>query len=454
MEELTALVSSINSVLWGPYCLIPLLVGAGLYFSVRLKFVQVRRFARACKFFLTPDSMSGEKASASKGMSSFQSLATAVAAQVGTGSLAGVATALAMGGPGAIFWMWIAAFFGMATIFVEAVLAQLYKSTDFREQVTGGPAFYIANGLKSKPLAVFFAVTIILALGLIGNMVQANSIADAFRTAFGLPVGAVGVAVAFLSGFIFIGGIRRIASTTEKMVPMMAIMYLIGGAFVLVLHYDNVIPAFKMIFVGAFDPVAATGGAIGATVQEAIRYGVARGLFSNEAGMGSTPHAHAIARVKYPAEQGFVAIIGVFVTTFVVVTMTAMVILTTGVLDGKTTGILLTQRAFETGLGEVGLMFVAVCLFFFAFSTIIGWYFFAEQNVKYLFGARGVLPYRFLVVCFVFCGSLLHVDLVWELADLFNGLMVLPNLIALVALCGLVVKALKVYEDSLEGRMK
>ena len=445
MHELTALVSQINSVLWGPFCLIPLLVGTGIYFTLKLKFVQVRRFARAAGYVLRSVKIFGKKADGS-GMSSFQSLATAIAAQVGTGNLAGVATAIAMGGPGAIFWMWLAAFFGMATIFVEAVLAQHFKATDKNGHVTGGPAYYITNGLHCRPLAIFFSVAIIIALGFIGNMVQANSIAFAFDFAFGFKPWVVGVVIALIAAFIFIGGIRRIASTTEKIVPLMAILYLVGGFIVLFSFYDQLLPAFKMIFVGAFDPSAATGGVIGASVKEAIRYGVARGLFSNEAGMGSTPHAHAVAKVDHPAKQGLVAIMGVFFDTFIVLNMTALVILTTGVLDGKTTGIALTQHAFQVGLGSVGFGFVAVCLFFFAFSTIIGWYFFAEQNVKYLFGTRAVLPYQIVVVFFVFLGSLLQVDLVWELADLFNGLMVIPNLIALIGLGKIAAVALDDYD--------
>lgn len=448
MEDLTKLVQSVNSVLWGVYCLIPLLVGTGIYYTFRLKFVQIRKFGKVVRYTFGDLTLFGKKAG-KDGMSSFQSLATAIAAQVGTGNLAGAATAIAMGGPGAIFWMWIAAFFGMATIFAEAVLAQIYKTRDSEGHVTGGPAYYISKGLGSKWLAGFFSVAIIVALGFIGNMVQANSIAEAFRTAFSIPTWVVGIVVALLAGFVFFGGMRRIAATTEKIVPLMALLYILGGLWVLLTHLDMLIPAFKMIFVGAFDPSAATGGLIGAGVKEAMRYGVARGLFSNEAGMGSTPHAHAVAKVKYPAQQGFVAIMGVFVDTFVVLNMTAFVIFVTGSIDGTTTGIALTQKAFETGLGSTGygFAFVAVCLFFFAFSTIIGWYFFAEQNIKYLFGVTAVNPFRLLVMCFLVLGSFLQVNLVWELADMFNGLMALPNLIALVGLAKLVSRALDDYEE-------
>jgi alanine or glycine:cation symporter, AGCS family len=457
MEYLTQLVSSINGVLWGVYCLIPLLVGAGIYFTFKLNFVQLRRFGRAVKYTFRGISFSGEKAG-KDGMSSFQSLATAIAAQVGTGNLAGAATAIAMGGPGAIFWMWIAAFFGMATIFVEAVLAQIYKSTDDTGAVIGGPAYYISKGLGSKALAGFFAVAIIIALGFIGNMVQSNSIADAFSNTLGVPPLVVGSCVAAFVAIVFLGGVRRIASTTEKLVPFMALLYLAGGFYVLLTHIDMILPAFKMIFVGAFDPAAATGGVIGAGIKEAMRYGVARGLFSNEAGMGSTPHAHAIAKVKYPAQQGFVAIMGVFVDTFIVLNMTAFVIFVTGAIgtdpNAVPTGITLTQKAFMLGLGEHGAMFVAVCLLFFAFSTIISWCFFAEQNVKYLLGSKAVRYYRIIVIHFVVLGSVLKVNLVWELADLFNGLMVLPNLIALVALCKMVSLALKEYDEQIYFKQK
>lgn len=450
MDQLMSLVQGINSFLWG-YALIFLLCGTGLYYTLRLRFVQIRKFGAVCKQTFGGLTLSGEKAG-KDGMSSFQSLATAVAAQVGTGNLAGAATAIAAGGPGAIFWMWLAAFFGMGTIFAEAVLAQTYKVRGDDGQMTGGPAYYIRDGFGSKWMAGFFSITIILALGFIGNMVQSNSIADAFNSAFGIPTLYVGIGVAIVGAMIFFGGIGRIASFTEKVVPLMAALYLLGGLYVLITQASNLIPAIKMIFVGAFDPKAATGGLIGVGVKEAVRYGVARGLFSNEAGMGSTPHAHAVAKVKHPVEQGLVAIMGVFIDTFIVLNMTALVIFATGSIDGTTTGIALTQKAFVAGLGAFGNPFVAVCLFFFAFSTIIGWYFFGEANIKFLFGSKGLTPYRLLVMAFIVLGATLKVDLVWELADTFNGLMVLPNLIALIGLAKVVSKALNEYEE--DGTLK
>ena len=448
MDALTALVVKANGFIWGLYCLIPLLCGTGLYFTFKLNFVQLRKFGRAVKQVFGGLTIFGERAG-NDGMSSFQALATAVAAQVGTGNLAGAATAIAIGGPGAIFWMWIAAFFGMATIFAEAVLAQTYKVKDPRTgSVVGGPAYYIANGLGSNGLATFFSIAIIIALGFIGNMVQSNSIADAFNNAFGVNKLLIGAIVAGIGGFVFFGGVGRIASLTEKIVPIMAALYLLGGLYILIVFAGNIIPALKMIFVGAFSPSAATGGLIGATMKEAMRYGVARGLFSNEAGMGSTPHAHAIAKVKHPAEQGLVAIVGVFVDTFLVLNMTAFVIFVTGAIDGKTSGIALTQKAFEIGLGGFGHPFIAICMFFFAFSTVIGWYFFGEQNIKYLFGPKGLNPYRILVMGFVFLGSALKLDLVWELADFFNGIMVFPNLIALIGLSKVVSESLKNFDEN------
>ena len=448
MDALTQVVKDINSVLWGMYCLIPLLVGTGIYFTCKLKFVQLRRMGEICRQAFGGMTLFGEKAG-KHGMSSFQSLATAIATQVGTGNLAGAATAIALGGPGAIFWMWIAAFFGMATIFAEAVLAQLHRKKTENGRILGGPAYYISQGLGSKWLAGFFAIAIIVALGFIGNMVQANSIADAFVVAFDVPTWATGILLAVLGGLVFSGDTSRIAATTEKMVPIMAALYVLGGLWILISHIGEIPHAFRMVFVGAFDPAAATGGIIGAGIKEAMRYGVARGLFSNEAGMGSTPHAHAVARVKYPAQQGFVAIMGVFIDTFVVLNMTAFVIFVTGVLDGQTTGIALTQQAFAQGFGShaVGYGFVAICLFFFAFSTVIGWYFFAEQNVRYFFGKKGIPEFRVFVMGFIMLGSFLKVDLVWELADMFNGLMVLPNLVALWGLSKLVSKALDGYES-------
>ncbi|WP_462392651.1 alanine/glycine:cation symporter family protein, partial [Clostridium cadaveris] len=401
MDALLPIVVKINDILWN-YLLIFLLCGTGIYFTIRLKFIQITKFKQGLKQVFGGIKF-GKKAG-KDGMSSFQSVATAIAAQVGTGNLAGAATAIVSGGPGAIFWMWLSAFFGMSTIFAEATLAQKFR-TKVNGEVTGGPAYYISQGLKNKGLACFFSITIILALGFIGNMVQANSIGDAFYTAFNIDPKIIGAILSVIAGFIFIGGVSRIASFTEKVVPFMAVFYLIGGLFVLVTNCTHILPAFKMIFVGAFNPQAVLGGAIGVSVKQAMRYGVARGLFSNEAGMGSTPHAHAVAIVNHPAEQGFAAIVSVFIDTFLVLTMTALVILTTGVIGNGNTGIALTQEAFTVGMGTFGNPFIAITLFFFAFSTIIGWYFFAEANVKYLFKGKGLTIFIILVMMFILLGS-------------------------------------------------
>ncbi|MDY4129380.1 sodium:alanine symporter family protein [Peptostreptococcus porci] len=431
MEGLLELVKAINGILWGKVLLF-LLVGCGIFFTINLRGIQVRKFGKAFKQAFGGFSLKGEKAG-KDGMTSFQSLATAIAAQVGTGNLAGAATAIVSGGPGAIFWMWLSAFFGMATIFAEAVLAQLFKK-DVNGQVTGGPAYYLRYGVKSKFLSTLFAVSIIIALGFIGNMVQANSIGTAFKSAFNINPLIVGIVLAVISGFIFIGGIGRIASFTEKLVPIMAAFYIIGGVIILIVMGGKTIDAFRMIFVGAFNPSAVLGGAAGVAVKDAIRYGVARGLFSNEAGMGSTPHAHAVAKVDDPTQQGLVAIVGVFIDTFIVLNITALVIIATGADRIGEKGITVTQKAFEAGFGSFGLIFVAVALLFFAFSTIIGWYFFAEANMTYLFGEKSLTPFRVIVLIFIILGTTLQVDLVWELADMFNAIMVIPNVIGLVYL--------------------
>ncbi|MCR4629281.1 MAG: sodium:alanine symporter family protein [Bacillota bacterium] len=446
MDKLNDIVVLVNDFVWNNI-LLYVLVGTGIFFTIRTGFVQIRRFPQAWHRVFGGFSLNGEKAG-KDGMSSFQALSTAIAAQVGTGNIAGCATALVSGGPGAIFWMWIAAFFGMATIYGEAILAQKTRVRDDDGNITGGPVYYIREAFPGgfgKFLGGFFSVAIICALGFMGNMVQSNSISDAFYTAFGAPKFAVGIAIAVIAAFIFLGGIGRIASFTEKVVPMMAALYLIGSVIVLAINFRNLPGAVASIFIGAFSPKAVGGAVAGMTIRMAMRFGVARGLFSNEAGMGSTPHAHAMAKVKHPQEQGETAMVGVFLDTFIVLTVTALVILSSGVLDGMisngVSGTPVAQSAFGTAFGGFGSVFVALCLLFFAFSTIIGWYFFAAANVTQLFGSRAVKPFSVIVVACIFLGSLLKVDLVWNLSDLFNGLMVLPNLVALIALNAVVARA-------------
>lgn len=452
MDVITNLVAKGNSFLWS-FLLIVLLCGTGIYYTIRLRFIQVRKFGEGWKLVFGHLSLNGEKHEKGE-MTPFQSIATAIAAQVGTGNLAGAATALLGGGPGAIFWMWVSAFFGMSTIYAEATLAQNFK-TEVNGEVTGGPVYYIKAAFKGtlgKVLAGLFAIFIVLALGFMGNMVQANSIGAAFTEAFGAfnitisPV-VIGVIVAAVAAFVFLGGTQRLASVVEKVVPIMAGVYIVGSLILIIMNIANLPAAIKMIFVGAFDPQAVLGAGAGIAVKEAIRFGVARGLFSNEAGMGSTPHAHARATAENPHKQGLCAMISVFIDTFVILNLTVFSVLTTGALESGKNGTALTQAAFMRGFGTFGIVFVAVCLLFFAFSTILGWHFFGLINAKYLFGDGAAKIYSLLVVVCIIIGSALKLELVWDLADFFNGLMVIPNAMALLALNGLVVKICNKYSD-------
>ena len=445
------LVQTINGYL-SDYVLILLLVGTGLFFSIRTRFVQLRCFKEGWRRFFGSFSLKGGKQES--GLSSFQALATAVAAQVGTGNIVGASGAILIGGPGAIFWMWIIAFFGMATIYAEAVLAQDTRVKTGDGVIHGGPVFYIKkafpNGFGSF-LAGFFAVAIILALGFMGSMVQSNSIGETCSNALGIPSWIIGAVVTLVAALIFLGGIQRIAAVTEKLVPVMAVLFLLGGFVVLLVRIRYLPETIAMIFRYAFVPNAIIGGSIGYAIKTAISQGVKRGLFSNEAGMGSTPHAHAMANVEKPHDQGVVAMIGLFIDTFVVLTMTALVVISTlyagdGVLAaGAAEGVSKTnmaQLAFSSVLGDrFGSLFVALCLLFFAFSTILSWNYFGKINVEYLFGKKAVPVYSVIALVFLFLGSVLSNDLVWELADLFNQLMVIPNVLALIALSALVVKA-------------
>ena len=432
-------VCSVNTYL-SNYILVFLLVAVGLWYSIKTRFIQVRCFGEGMRRVFGNLTLNGKKHDS--GMSSFQALATAIAAQVGTGNIVGASGAILTGGPGAIFWMWVIAFFGMATIYAEATLAIKTRIKAADGTIHGGPVYYITTAFKGgfgKFLATLFAVAIILALGFMGCMVQSNSIGDAFHNAFGLNRLAVGVVVAAIAAFIFLGGVQRIAAVTEKVVPIMAAFYILGCIVILVINAKALPGALAQVFVLAFEPQAMAGGIAGVTVQQSMRFGVARGLFSNEAGLGSTPHAHALAKVERPQDQGAVAILGVFVDTFVVLTLTGLVLITSGLIPQGMTGTVLTQAAFSQAFGGFGPIFIAVCMFFFAFSTIIGWYFFGQSNFKALFGEKLLPVYSIIVVAFILVGSTLKVDLVWALADLFNGLMAVPNLLALLALAGVVV---------------
>lgn len=456
MDLLIKIVDAVNGFMWDKLLLYAL-PAVGIFFTLYLLFPQVARFPAAIKNTFGPlfDKEENARKKAAGEISSFQALAVAVAAQVGTGNVAGVATAIISGGPGAVFWMWIAAFFGMGTIFAEAVLAQKYRVKDKEGNLVGGPAYYISQGFKNKGLdgfgkflAGFFAIAITLALGFVGNMTQSNSIASSVNSAFNIPLIAVGIAVAIIAALVFIGGISRIASFAEMVVPVMAALYIGLAVVVMVKFRDQVGGVFSLIFSSAFSVKAVAGGALGFTIKQAIRYGVARGLFSNEAGMGSTPQAHATAHVKHPAEQGLTAMIGVFIDTGLVCTATAMVVLITKANEiPGLNGALVTQEAFKLAFGPFGEKALSVCLTFFAFTTVIGWYYFGETNVKYLFGDKGLLPYRALVITFIIIGSLFKdIGLVWDLADMTNSIMVIPNLIALLVLSKQVKEVTRDYD--------
>ena len=453
-STLYPIVCNINTYL-SNYILVFLLLGVGLWYSIKTRFVQLRCFKEGWNSVFGNLSLRGKKHDS--GMSSFQALATAIAAQVGTGNIVGASGAILTGGPGAIFWMWIIAFLGMATIYAEATLAQETRIVEKDGNVKGGPVYYITTaflGGFGKFLAGFFAVAITLALGFFGCMVQSNSIGSTMQTAFGIPSWIVGIILVAICAFIFLGGVQRLASVTEKVVPIMAAIFLLGGLIVLIVRIKYVPATIGMIFKYAFQPQAIIGGGFGYAIKTAISQGAKRGLFSNEAGMGSTPHAHALANVDCPHDQGVVAMIGVFIDTFVVLTLNALVIISTlytadGPLAsgyvGDITGVLgkanLAQTAFGVVFGEsAGNMFVAVCLFFFAFSTILSWNLFGKINVSYLFGKKSTVVYTVLALVFIFLGTMMSNDLVWELSDMFNNLMVIPNAVALFALTSLVVK--------------
>ena len=473
MDVILKIFETINDYL-SDYVLTILLVGAGLFFTIRTRFVQVRCFREGMQQVF--GGIFSKKKSKDSGLSSFQALATAIAAQVGTGNIVGASGAILAGGPGAIFWMWIIAFLGMATNYAEAVLAQKTRKVD-GDHIFGGPVYYIKQAFKGtfgKILAFIFSITAILALGFMGLMVQSNSIAESFSNAFGIPTEytwIIGLVLVALCAMIFFGGVKRLAAITEKLVPIMAILFLLCGFVILCIRIKYIPETFGMIFKYAFTPNALIGGGVGAAIKIAVSQGAKRGLFSNEAGMGSTPHAHAMASVEHPHQQGVAAMVGVFVDTFMVLTMTALVIISTLYCEGgvlyrlsgdayqaaisgplavisKTNAM---QQAVSSVFGNTfGSIFVAICLLFFAFSTIICWNFFGRLNAQYLFKNNKalVIIYSSISILCVFLGTVLSNDLVWELTDFFNYLMVLPNVIALIALSRLVVDETKAARKS------
>ena len=451
MELIKGLVESINTILWD-YVLIFALMGIGIFMTVKLKFPQFTRLFPALKKMIS-DIIKRKPVEEGK-MSAFQALSTAVAAQVGTGNIVGVATAIAAGGPGAAFWMIISTFFGMATIFSESVLAQKYRESKDGNLV-GGPAYYIKNGLKSKALSIVFAISCIFALGIVGIMVQSNSVAGSVSTAFGIPIEVVTVVLTVTVVLILMGGMGRIASFAEKVVPVMAGIYILGCLTIIIMNISNFIPALKTIMLGAFSPNALGGGVLGITVQQTVRFGLARGLFSNEAGMGSTPHSHAVADTDHPAEQGFIAMIGVFISTFLICLSTVMVNLSSGsynlnisAAEMTKNATVMTQNGFIAGFGSFGGMFLSICLSFFSLTTIIGWYFFAESNVKLVINSKKITIniFKVLVLMALVFGTTVNPTFVWALADMSMGIMAIPNLIALLFLSKEVKEILEDYD--------
>lgn len=433
----------LNGLVWGPYMLV-LLVGTGIYFTFRTNFLQVRRFGFTMKETLMKIFEKPE-ASEEGDITPFQALSTALAATIGTGNIAGVATAIALGGPGAIFWMWVSAFFGMLTKFAEVVLAIQYREKNAEGNFVGGPMYYIEKGLKMKWLAVIFSIFGALAAFGIGNMVQSNSVAAALDTTFGIPPIATGIILAIAAGAVILGGLKRIASVTEKIVPFMAVFYIVGALIILVLHITEIPKAFALIFQNAFTPASAIGGFVGATVMTAMRRGVARGVFSNEAGLGSAPIAHAAAKTDHPVRQGLWGIFEVFADTIVICTLTALTILATGVWNSGETGAALTTAAFNDGLPGPGGYIVAIGILFFAFSTILSWAYYGEKCAEHLLGSSVNKFYRILWLPLIVVGAISSLDLIWDIADTLNGLMAIPNLVGLVLLSGVVIKLTKEF---------
>mgnify|MGYP002764979217 FL=1 len=431
----------LDDMVWGAPLLI-LLVGTGIYLTVRLGLLQVLKLPKAFKLIFADDKGQGD-------ISSFAALATALAATVGTGNIVGVATAIKAGGPGALFWMWIAAFFGMATKYSEGLLAIKYRTRDDNGEVSGGPMYYILNGMgkRWKPLAIFFAVAgILVAYFGIGTFSQVNSIASSLENSFGLAPQIVSIVVAVIVAIIIFGGIKSISKVAEKVVPFMAIIYILATLAVIFTNFDQILPAFGQIFTGAFTGTAAVSGFAGAVVKEAIQKGIARGVFSNESGLGSAPIAAAAAKTEEPVEQGLVSMTGTFIDTIIICTLTGLSIIvnekwTVAGLEGAP----LTQAAFSSLFGTPGALALTFCLVLFAFTTILGWSYYGERCFEFLFGTKHIKLYRVIFVIMVALGGFLKLELIWIIADIVNGLMALPNLIALLALSPVIIRETKNY---------
>ena len=443
MESILPALSAVDSILWGPPLII-LLVGTGIFLTIRLKLLQVLRLPLALRLiFKAKNQGKGD-------VSSFKALCVALAATVGTGNIVGVATAVKVGGPGAIFWMWIAAFFGMATKYAEGLLAVKYRSVDANGEIAGGPMFYIRNGLgeKWKPLAVFFAIACILVAFLgIGTFPQVNAIVDSMAITFAFPRVATDVILTVFIAAVTIGGLQSISKVASKLIPFMALFYIAISLGLIVLFIDRLPSAITLILDGAFTGTAAAGGFAGSTIMIAMQNGIARGVFSNESGLGSAPIAAAAAKTKWPAEQGLISMTGTFIDTIIICTMTGLALVLTGVWQGDTAGAAMTTAAFASTYGSVGSQLLTISLILFAFTTILGWNYYGERAVIYLTGTKGVLPYRLIFIVLIASGAFLKLEAIWVLADIVNGLMAIPNLIALIALSGVVVTETNRYID-------
>ena len=456
MEALEAILGRIDDIVWGPVLLV-LLVGTGIMLTVRLNGLQFTKLPKAIKLiFHSENKGSGD-------ISSFSALCTALSATIGTGNIVGVATAIAAGGPGALFWMWIAALFGMATKYAECLLARKYRTVDANGQVSGGPMYYIENGLgkKWKPLAVLFAVFgILVALMGIGTFTQVNSIASSIQRVFGVDPKITSIIVGVLVAIVVFGGINSISKVAEKVVPFMAILYIILTLVIIIANIGQLGAAFGAVIKGAFTGTAAIGGFAGATIAQAIQKGVARGVFSNESGLGSAPIAAAASKAEYPAEQGLISMTGTFIDTIIICTLTGLSIIITNswnVVDAEGNllkGAAVTQRAFEQVLGGVGPYLIMICLSLFAFTTIMGWCYYGERCLEYLAGVKAIKYYRVIYVLLVALTGFLQIEVIWTIADIVNGLMAFPNLIALIGLSGVVVSETKLYFDHLEKESK
>ena len=445
MEQIQSFISLINGFAWGVPMLV-LILGTGLFLSVGLKFMSIARIPFGFRL-LWKGRIPGDDAGE---ISPFNALMTSLSATIGTGNIAGVATAIFLGGPGAVFWMWMTALVGMATKYAEAVCAVQFREQDENGNYVGGPMYYIKNGMgeKWKWLATLFAIFAAIAGFGIGNTVQSNSVADALHTNFGLPQVWTGIIIMILVGLVLVGGLQRISTVAGRLAPAMAVLYILASLVVILLNIGALPHAVGLSFTHAFTPTAATGGFAGAAVWAAIRFGVARGVFSNEAGLGSAPIAHAAAKSKGPVSQGLVAMLGTFIDTIIVCSFTAFAIITTGVWTSGETGAALTSAAFNAALPGIGGPIIALALAVFAFTTILGWSYYCERSLQYLFGLKVIMPFRVLWSVAALVGSVLTLEFVWLLADTLNALMAVPNLIALIVLSPIVFKITKAFFDS------